>query len=252
MTDKIKDGAAYAAAVRIKRQCFSNAATMFLAGSFVRDENTETSDLDLVVIFNALPAAYRQSFHFERFPVEAFVHDPQTLRYFFHNIDGPMAIPSLATMISEGVEIPGCTETGSKIKSLADQVLAQGPPPWNRQDIDKSRYAITDRIDDLRAPRSTAEMTGTVASLYSLLANHYFRSRGLWAAQYKNVDRYLREHDTDFADRFHQAFSQSLRESDGELIIRLAEQILTKDGGWLFDGYSQVAPEHWRQSEDPA
>ena len=79
---------------------------IFLAGSIVRGESTPFSDLDLVVIFDKLPAAYRESFYFQGFPIEAFVHDPETLNYFLYEIDRPSGIPSLAQMIVEGIEIP--------------------------------------------------------------------------------------------------------------------------------------------------
>ena len=52
---------------------------IFFAGSIVRGEGTSASDLDLVVVFDQLPNAYRESFIYKDWPVEAFVHDPQTL-----------------------------------------------------------------------------------------------------------------------------------------------------------------------------
>ncbi len=39
---------------------YSAARVIFLAGSVVRGEGTAYSDLDLVVIFDKLPAAYRE------------------------------------------------------------------------------------------------------------------------------------------------------------------------------------------------
>jgi predicted nucleotidyltransferase len=57
---------------------YRDASVIFLAGSIVRGESTPFSDLDLVVIFDKLPAAYRESFYFQGFPIEAFVHDPET------------------------------------------------------------------------------------------------------------------------------------------------------------------------------
>jgi len=38
---------------------YPGASVIFLAGSIVRGESTPFSDLDLVVIFDKLPAAYR-------------------------------------------------------------------------------------------------------------------------------------------------------------------------------------------------
>ena len=72
------------AVTEILAEKYPEARVVFLAGSVVRGEDTETSDLDLVVIFDRLPQAYRESFIFGGWPVEAFIHDPETLRYFFY------------------------------------------------------------------------------------------------------------------------------------------------------------------------
>jgi len=65
---------------------YPEAKVIFLAGSIVRGEGTPYSDLDLVVIFDKLPAAYRESFYSQGLPVEAFVHDPETLNYFLSGV----------------------------------------------------------------------------------------------------------------------------------------------------------------------
>ena len=66
----------------IRAERYPRSDVIFLAGSLVRGGGTATSDLDLVVVFERLPSAYRESFQFRQWPVEAFVHDPETLRYF--------------------------------------------------------------------------------------------------------------------------------------------------------------------------
>jgi len=71
------------AAETIRQQLFPDAGALFLAGSIVRGESNEHSDLDIAVVYEYLPAAYRESFTFSRWPVEVFVHVPATLAYFF-------------------------------------------------------------------------------------------------------------------------------------------------------------------------
>jgi hypothetical protein len=90
----------------IRKERYPNAAAVFVAGSYLRGEATIYSDLDLVVIFDQLPSAYRESFRFGTFPIEAFVHDPETLRYFILEVDRASGIPALPQMIVEGIEIP--------------------------------------------------------------------------------------------------------------------------------------------------
>ncbi len=63
----------------VRDRRYADAAAVFAAGSIVRGEGTAFSDLDLVVVYPRLPCAYRKSFRCEGYPVEAFVHDPETL-----------------------------------------------------------------------------------------------------------------------------------------------------------------------------
>jgi predicted nucleotidyltransferase len=82
-------------------QRYPDAAVAFAAGSLVRGEGTAYSDLDLVVVYQTLPAAYRESFRFQGLPVEVFVHDPETLEYFFIEMDVASGIPALPQMVME-------------------------------------------------------------------------------------------------------------------------------------------------------
>jgi predicted nucleotidyltransferase len=54
----------YLVAENILKQKYLDAALVFVAGSFNRNEETEFSDIDLVVIFPKLEAAWRESFVF--------------------------------------------------------------------------------------------------------------------------------------------------------------------------------------------
>src|SRR5688500_1680444 len=61
---------------------FKGAAFAFVGGSIMRGQGTAASDIDMVVVFPRLERAWRESFMEDEFPVEVFVHDPQTLAYF--------------------------------------------------------------------------------------------------------------------------------------------------------------------------
>lgn len=244
MTAQTSELTAIAAA--ILRQRYADAKCLFLAGSLIRGEGTSSSDLDLVVMFENLETAYRESFQHAGWPVEAFVHDPQTLRYFFEHVDRRDGIPSLPQMVVEGIEVPSQLEFGDEIRRLAQAVIDQGPPAWSQEEIDASRYGITNLIDDLKDPRSKAEALGSLAALYPLLATHYLRSRHLWGAKDKSVPRALRSSDPVFAERFSRAFEHAFASSDFSAIVELADDVLRQNGGRLFAGYYRAAPNDWR------
>src|SRR3989338_7620278 len=143
---------------RLHMEKYPDADVIFLAGSVVRGEGTKTSDLDIVIVHEALPNAYRDSYYYGGWPIEAFVHDPQTLEYFFQKVDAPSGVPSLAAMVSEGIELPLVTALSQRLKDIANGFLQAGPARWSAKEIDSSRYIISDLIEDLREPRSQSEM----------------------------------------------------------------------------------------------
>ena len=238
------------AAEAVRQQMFPDAGALFLAGSLVRGEGNEHSDLDIVVVYEHLSAAYRNSFTFARWPVEVFVHDPATLAYFFVEFDKKRGVPSLATMISEGVELPGPTKLSTSCKKMANTLLAQGPEAWDQTDTDASRYAITNLVDDIRRPRSYIELIAIGTELHRALATHVFRTRGMWSASGKMIPRQLESAVPEIAKIWQDCFTTLYKAGDSDNLVSMVEKLLEPDGGFLFEGYSQVVPASWRSNGD--
>src|SRR5918993_4369786 len=97
------------AARRVFAERYAEARVLFLAGSVIRGEATATSDLDVVVVYERLAHAWRESFSCGGWPVEAFVHDPETWEHFVE-IDRRRGVPALLRMVIEGVEVPAASE----------------------------------------------------------------------------------------------------------------------------------------------
>lgn len=236
---------------RIMRERHQDAVCAVIAGSFVRGDATLNSDLDLVVIYPQLPNAYRESFLFDGVPVEAFVNDLETLAFFMYERDRPAGFCTMANMINEGLVWPVENEFSEKAKALAKEVLELGPLPWRQDQIDASRYAITDLLDDLHAPRNLHEQIATGALLYRKVADHFLRTRREWSASNKWIPRRLHAVDPEFAKRFQDAMLVLCREGHDEPLINLASEVINQDGGPLFDGYSVHAPANWRRIKGP-
>jgi predicted nucleotidyltransferase len=237
--------------IRITRLIFDEkypaANVILLAGSLLRGEGTPYSDLDLVVIFDQLPHAWRESFYFQGYPVEAFVHDSETLNYFLSESVRSNS-PAMARMVLEGVEVPGPSEISQALKRIAADLIASGPPELSEEDERKWRYTITNLIDDIRQPRSREELVATGAELYETLANYYFRANGLWPAINKSIPRTFSQADPDLYSRFREGFDQLFIGGRVDNVITLAEEILKRRGGFLFDGYRRDAPPDCRKS----
>jgi hypothetical protein len=236
-----------AAAQEILVQRFAGADVVFLCGSVTRGEGTETSDLDLVVVYERLEAAHRETFMHRGWPVEAFVHDPETLRHFFQT-DRAGGVPVLLDMVASGVPLLRATALSEATRSLAAEMLAAGPPRWTDADESRARYMITNLIDDLRSPRARAELVAVGTVLYSDLANYFFRSQGLWSARAKMIPRRLHAQAPAVAERFVRAFGDLFEHAQAGPVIALTEEILAAYGGWLLAGYKAIAPKEWRSA----
>lgn len=219
----------------ILRTKYPSAEFAYLAGSIVRGEGTPFSDLDIVVVYKELPNAFRESFYFREFPVETFVHTPETLNYFIFDVDRPSSVGSLAKMVSEGIEVPKKSELSEKLKRLVNEYLAQ-PPKISEDDKRDICCHITDLIDDIRAPRSKEELTASATVLYTVLADFYFRANGFWSAKSKSIPRHLQKINPELYRKFCASFEELFVAGKSEKVIELAEELLAPHGGFLFDG----------------
>lgn len=222
---------------------YQGAEAIFVAGSVVRGEATTYSDLDLVVVYPKVKCAYRESFAHKDWPVEAFIHDPHTLTYFFRHIDYNIGRATLAEMISEGHEIPGATPLTENLKSLASEVLREGPPALSADDIVDRRYHISELIDDIREPKNRGELIASATTIYNELADYYFRTRRSWTGGGKAILKRLKKIDPAFARKFADSFEELFAKGQTASVIGLAGEILAPDGGFLFEGYRREVPE---------
>jgi hypothetical protein len=94
-------------------------------------------------------------------------------------VDRPSGVPALLQMVVEGVEIPQPSELSQALKRRAAAVIESRPPPIDGESERRMRYAVSDLLDDLRAPRSREELIGAGARLFEQLADYYLRRRGL-------------------------------------------------------------------------
>lgn len=226
----------FEAAREIWRERYAGACVIFLAGSVMRGDATPTSDLDIVVVFEKLADAHRESFTSGGWPVEAFVHHRESLRHFFE-VERKRGLPSLLRMVIEGAEVPEASEFSAELKREASEVYEAGPQAFDENEMRLRRYRLTDWVDDIRFPRSDEELVASGAWLYKDTADFFFRSRGLWSAHSKTIPRRMRETDSEFASKFLAAFDALFTEKRGAPAIALVEEMLAPFGGTLFDGF---------------
>ncbi len=238
--------AAIEAARRILVDRYRSAAAV-VAGSRLRGSADASSDLDFFVLFDTLPNAYRESFLWDGVPVEAFVNDPGTLRWFLR-ADVENGRPVMIDMVAGGEVVGPDPGLAGPLRVEAEALRAAGPPPLDEAALRTLRYRITDLLDDLRGPRPGAEVRSIGCALHALTADLALRGRGRWAARGKWIPRDLHSLDPALAGRFDGAFRALFAADDLAPIFALLRDELCRHGGPLFDGDRRDAPAEWRRS----
>jgi hypothetical protein len=223
---------------------FARAACTFVCGSIIRGQGTPASDLDLVVVFKRLDRSWREAFVEGGFPIEAFVHDPETLAWFMEK-DRESGYPITAHMVSTGRFI-GDAGFAAEVRKQADALLAKGPRITGAR-LNELRYAVTDLLEDLRDDRSLAEKRAIAIALYQPLADLMLLGRGAWSGKGKWIPRLLETLSPDLAGRFDCAFHEALTGS-AQPLIGFGEVELAAHGGPFFIGDRREAPASCRRT----
>jgi hypothetical protein len=223
-------------------------AAVLLAGSIARGTATPASDLDLVLVFERLGNAWRETVTINGITAEIFAHDPETLAWFFEQ-DRAAGTGTLAAMLCEAVAVAGPPALLAKAKALGDAALALGPPPLDAAALDRRRYIVTDLAEDLRGGGTPGEIIAIAARLYQELGDLMLRSAGRWSGSGKALARRLEAHDATLALRFEHAFGSLFRHGHAAQVLGLVEELLAPLGGTLLAGYHSPAPAAWRKKD---
>jgi hypothetical protein len=218
---------------------------LFCGGSVVRGEGFPSSDLDVVVMFERVEAAWRESLLFEGWPIEVFAHDPETLAYFVAE-DCKRGIPSLAHMISEALVVPTITPLSQDIQSWARRVLATPPGLPSAATLAEERYWLTDLLHDFRDDRGARELRAIACKLYPRLARFVLKTRGQWLGSEKVLPRLVARAAPELGEAIESAFERFFTTGDRSQVLRVVQQTLEPYGGELFEGFRSDAPSSFR------
>jgi hypothetical protein len=245
MTQETERPEPHAAAAQLWAQRYSSARVLFCAGSAVRGEGFPHSDLDIVVLFDRVDEAWRESFTFAGWPVEVFAHDRETLAYFVAQ-DIERGRPSLAQMISEALVLPSASVLSEGLQSWARKLIATGPTVPSAKVIADERYSVSDILDDFRDDRPKAELNAIACQLYSVVCNFVLKTRGHWLGAGKTVPRALARAAPDVSELLEHAFEVFFTTGDRTAVLRAVPQVLASFGGELRDGFRAQAPRSCR------
>lgn len=215
---------------------FAHCEAAILAGSIVRGEATETSDLDLVVFNSSVPASYRESFIYKNWPVELYVHNLESYKSIYKS-DCERGRPSMPRMVAEGVAIVDrgvCKE----LKSEAERILIDGPEKWDNDTIRLKRYFLTDTLDDFVGAKNRGEEMCCALALAEQVHEFILRVNKQWTGSSKWIMRALKNYDEELAREFENVFDHYFVTRSKEEVVQFVEKELAPYGGRLFEGFS--------------
>lgn len=224
------------AAIQFVHKYFPTCQCALLAGSVVRGEATETSDLDILIFDEAIEQSYRESLVAFGWPIEVFVHNFTSYKQFVES-DCARAKPSLPRMLAEGIVLKE-DERISTIQNEALKILADGPDAWSTEITTMKRYFITDVLQDFIGCDNRFEGIFVANTLADMLSEFMLRTNRKWTGTSKWSYRALKEYNEVFARHFVEAFESYYQHDDKTKVIDLAEEILKPFGGQLFEGFS--------------
>jgi hypothetical protein len=229
------------AATSFVAERFPGAVAAFLGGSVLSEHRTPTSDLDVVVVLDGPPAPYRETCEQDGWIVEAFVHTRESLEQFWAR-DAARRVPSLIRMCAASVLLADAAGVAAQLQAEAAARLAAGPPPVEADELEASRYRLTDLLDDMAGCDDEAELlfiTGGVVTQVSTLA---LLVAGQWSGSGKGLARALARHDPDLLERLVNGHRHVVLYADTAVLHRAAVDVLVRAGGALMVGYRADAP----------
>jgi hypothetical protein len=213
------------------------ARAAFLGGSVAAGNYTANSDLDMIVIVDDLPCAFRETLEHRGWPVELFCHTIESFQDFVAR-DTQDRRPPLLHMCAEGFLMLDADGTGQRMRAEARALLDIGPPIPTALELEDRRYGTTDLLEDLIGARDEDERLFVAARLLTCAGELALVVQNKWLGHGKWLLRRLREAK---ADELVDAYRALVRGEGADWFIEVVEHVLTSAGGRLEAGYRRDA-----------
>lgn len=215
------------------------ARAAFLGGSVASGTYTANSDLDMIVIVDDLPGAFRETLRHRGWPVELFCHTVESFWDFVAR-DSEGRRPPLLNMCAEGFLMLDADGTGQRIRAEARARLDAGPPPATVTELEDRRYGTTDLLEDLIGARDEDERLFVAARLLTCAGELALVVQNRWLGHGKWLLRRLRDAKE---DELVDSYRALVRGEGAERFIAVVEAVLESAGGRMEAGYRRAAPQ---------
>lgn len=230
-----------------------DAKVAIIGGSIARGEATPTSDIDLLLLFEHVDQAWRDTLKVGTQTVELFGHDLATFDYFCRVMDGPAGRMPLAAMVNDGVSVLPDSALLQRLRRHARQLYDAGPAPLTAEAMARQRYAITTLLEDLTDSTAPDETLAIAVHLYGALADFALRAAGAWSGHGRHLARRLKAAAPDLAADLTAGMAALATQPDvaKATFDRAVRTTLAPHGGLLLEGFMLPAPAAWRSAQVP-
>ena len=217
-------------------ELYPDARAAWLGGSVVRGDASPTSDLDITVLHDG--PSLRRSLQYGGWPVELFVHNEKSLRYFADK-DQARRQPTMMRLVGESVVLVDTDGSGARLQQEFLAEVSAGPEPLSPDELNLLRYTITDLLEDLAG--AVGDVRLAVASvLWQEAARLLLTGSGHWSGTGKGLLREVVAYDVAHGTDHASALMDGVRAGDERLVVAV-ERILDAYGGRLFAGFELSA-----------
>jgi hypothetical protein len=225
-------------AAQFVRAEFAHCSAAIMGGSAAREEYTEHSDLDLVIVDHTIPAPSHEIYRFGDWDIEVFAFCGGTYEDFFQE-NAREGIPTLQRICAEGILIVDRGGEGMRLQERAKKALAAGPVPWTLDDMNRARFELTNLLLDLTAAKSYAEAV-FVANELAKAAHHFIlRIHGRWTGFGKWMIRELERFDEQLCRQFIAVFTRLYQTGEIDQVVAWIDELLAPYGGRLLAGFRE-------------
>lgn len=219
---------------------FPDALAALLAGSSRASARTATSDLDIVVVLDDLPAPFRETLNYEGWIVELFVHTVDSLSAFFEREARQRRSP-LLHMCATGTILGERDGVGRRIQDDARALWRAGPAPLSAAELEGLRYRLTDILDDVAGCRDQDELIFVASRLLTQACELVLLDHRSWIGGGKWLLRRLRDADPHTCEALLAGYREAVCSGQTVRLHQAAAAVLARVGGRLMEGYRQEA-----------
>ena len=209
---------------------FPHCKAAILAGSACRGEETDKSDLDIVVVVERAKTTYEESLQAFGRSIDVLFNSHETCRQFFKK-EMLVRRPVLTHMCAQGIIIKDEDGLAQQIQQEARMVIAYGPEPVSDDDMDKYRHQLTNLLDDFISSRNPYESYIIAQHVLGESIDIQLRANRQWLGAGKWLLRACQDYDPILAQKCCAALDSYYKHGSKEELIMLAEEALNTVGG---------------------